>query len=445
MADAVAAVAGALRPVPRAAQAVLAVSGGPDSVGMAQLVTAARPDLRCVVVHIRHGLRDDAADAAAALQNAEGLGLPGHVIGVDVARTGSGPEDAARRARWSALARAATEAGAAFILTGHTADDQAETVLLNMARGTGLAGLAGMPPVLTIGDGIRVVRPVLGLRRGVVREVAVDAGLQLADDPTNDDPRQRRSRARHDLLPRLAALTGSGTDPVDSLTRLARHARRDNDALDAIAADELRRRAVRWGAVHAVTDRVLAGTHEAVATRVVRMLVCRAVPGARPSEAVVTKLLRLADGQAANLAGGIVASRGGGHLAVAAGHHRATERELTGERLVMPEIGMALRRDAGATRGVLPPWAPPRAAAMVRVDGAESLLVRPRRSGDVVRTAQGVRSVARAMSAAGVPRIARDLVPVVEDAEGVLWVPGVAIRHAAAGASALRFERWAGE
>ena len=436
--DATRTVAEALHVVPRGATVILAVSGGPDSVGTARLVVAARPDLRCEVVHVRHGLRDDAADAAVAAAHAQALGLPHRIVQVEVQRTGTGPEDAARRARWDALLRAASAAEAAYIVTGHTADDQAETVLLNVARGTGLRGAGGMAPASPVAPGITAIRPVLSLRRGIVRDVAVASGLPLADDPTNRDPQQRRSRARHNVLPGLSSLTGADTDPVESLTRLARHARRDNDALDALASSALTA-AVRWGPMHGIAVEVLEGLHEAVATRVVRALTARAVPGCRLSEADTTRLIALSDGQGAELAGGIVASRGGGHLVVAGGYHCTVQRRLTGAQIALPEIGVTLRR-GGRAAGVLPPWAPRRATACVPVTVGEPLTVRPRRPGDRVATAVGVRSVARAMAAAGVPKIARDLVPVVEDASGVLWVPGVAVRDGATGAEALHFE-----
>ena len=435
--DAVAAVHRALCEVATATPIVLAVSGGPDSVGMARLVVAARPDLRATVVHVRHGLRDDALDAEIAAAHARSLGLACEIVRVTVVAAGTGPEDAARTVRWEALAAAAQGVGASLIATGHTADDQAETVLLNLARGSGLAGLAGMPPRRGIAGELTVIRPVLDLRRAVVAAVAASSGMPVATDPSNTDPAQRRSRARHDVLPRLRTLTGGDTDPVEALARLARHARRDNEYLDDIAAAAVARAAGRWGPVQVLPVTALDGTNDAIATRMVRWLALRA--GAhRLTDAMVSAVLALRDGQVAQLAGGLLVSRGGGFVAAAPRAEPPAVHHLTGDAVDLPEIGLTLRREARTGGGVLPPWAPARAAAAVPALADGALLVRPRRSGDRIADTQGTRSVARAMAAAGVPRIARDLVPVVSDDQGVLWIPGVAVRAGASGPRNLR-------
>ena len=442
-AAAVAAVRTALMPVAPRARVVLAVSGGGDSTGMAHLVMAGRPDLDASVIHVRHGLRDDSADADAAARHADALGLRFDAVAVTVPRDGTGPENAARSARIAALVTAAREAGAPFVLLGHTADDQAETVLLNVARGTGLRGLAGMPPVRTLADGVRLVRPVLELRRSVVRAVAEGTGLPVAQDPTNDDPQQRRSRARHDLLPLLADLTGGGSDAVTSLARLARHAAADNAALDALADEALRAMASSWGPVVTAPADALDALPSAVARRVVRGLVGMAAPGTRPPASATEALLQLRDGQAAALHGGMVASRGGGLLAVRPAADPLPARPV--ETMVdLPELGVMLQRCRNNDRGLLPPWAPASAATSVAVSDAPAV-VRARRPGDRIRTRSGSQSVADAMIDAGVPRVARDLVPVVEDERGLLWVPGVAVRADADGAWRLRLELLAGQ
>lgn len=445
---AVAAVLDALAPiVPREARAILAVSGGADSVGLAHLVVAARPDLRLRVVHIRHGLRDDAADAAAAQACAEALGLDAEVIEVDVPADGTGPENAARVVRYEALASAAERGGAGYVFTGHTAEDQAETVLLNIARGTGLSGVAGIPAVRSLTAGVLVVRPVLGLRRAAVRAAAAAAGLPIADDPTNADPRQPRAVARHELLPLLTRLTGGGTDPVEALARLAGHARTDAAALDMIAADQADALVQRWGSVVTVDAEALDALPAAIASRVLRIAVAQAGGDAPPAEASVRALLRLRDGQALTLAAGLSASRGGGYLALGSAERapRMPERPLRGASVALPEVGLVLRcgRDEGP--GVLPPWAPARAAAGVGIKDVAGVVVRTRRPGDRIRTAAGTQRIADAMISAHVPRIARDRLPVVADDEGVLWVPGVAVRAGTDGPLRLRFEVAAGQ
>ncbi|HEY8338814.1 MAG TPA: tRNA lysidine(34) synthetase TilS, partial [Egibacteraceae bacterium] len=266
----VAAVAAALdASVGHGATAVVALSGGPDSSALAHLVAEARPDLRLVVGHVRHGLRDDAADAGAAAAHAAALGLAYHERRVSVRRQGEGLEAAARRARYRALVGIAAEVGADAVLVGHTADDQAETLLLNLARGSGVRGLAGMAPLRRErrgGRSVQVVRPLLRLRRRDVRAFVAGEGLAVVSDPTNADRDQRRARARYDVLPALTGLTGGPGDPVGALTRLADLARDDADALDALADRHARRLLVRWGPVRAVRVDDLAALPRALAT-----------------------------------------------------------------------------------------------------------------------------------------------------------------------------------
>lgn len=447
-AAAVAAVADALAPVvPPGAGVVLAVSGGPDSVGMAHLVLAARPDVRATVVHVRHGLRDDAADATVAQQHARFLQLPFEMVRVNVTPDGTGPENAARTARLDALRAAAGDAGARIVLTGHTADDNAETMLLNIARGAGLGGLAGIPPVRRLGADVLLARPVLDLRRTTVRAVATATGLPVAQDPTNDDPLQRRARARSQLLPLLQSLTGGDADAVEALARLARHARSDTAALDTIATQAAQGIVRTWGPVTAVAASALSQLPDAVADRIVRDMITGVSPGPPPSFAAITAARAVAVGRVATLPGGVVASLGGGWLAVGPPGATLPARRLAASAVSLPEVSLELRceraSDASPDRvqdAALPPWAPAAAPASV-ASRTSDVVVRARVAGDRIRTAAGTKTVADAMIDAGVPRIARDLVPVVEDDDGLLWVPGVAVRAGAAGDLRLRLAR----
>ncbi len=207
---------------------LVACSGGPDSLALAAAAAALDRPVGGVVVD--HGLQPASADVARrAAAQCMSLGLaPVEVVRVRVESRGDGPEAAARRARYGELGRLA-EAQGALVLLGHTLDDQAETVLLGLARGSGVRSLAGMPPQRG-----PFRRPFLGMRRHDVR--AVLAGLPVAawDDPHNDDPAYLRSRVRHRLLPVLEAELGPGV--ATALARTADLARRDADALDAWAA-----------------------------------------------------------------------------------------------------------------------------------------------------------------------------------------------------------------
>jgi tRNA(Ile)-lysidine synthase len=182
----------------------------------------------------------------------------------------------------------------------------------------------------------------------------------------------------------------------------------------------------------------------AIRSRVLRAMVVRAGGGLAPSEATVAALIGLADGQAASVAGGLMASRGGGRLAVRGDCAPLADRRVD-EVTALPELGLELLRRPGDHAGVLPPWSPAAAATSVPVGVGGAVLVRARRPADRIRTPAGTKTVADAMIDAGVPRVARDLVPVVEDEQGLLWVPGVAVRSGAAGPLRLRLAPAAGK
>src|SRR5207253_1334173 len=158
--------------------------------------------LRLHVLHVDHGLRPDSArDAEYVRALGARLGVPVEVVGVRVA-AGS-VEAAARAARHAALEAAADRLGAARIALGHTADDQAETLIMRLLEGTGVRGMAGIPPVRG-----RLIRPLLESRHRDAVAALVAAGIEWREDPSNHEPRFFRNRVRHALLPRLAHQTG---------------------------------------------------------------------------------------------------------------------------------------------------------------------------------------------------------------------------------------------
>ena len=217
-----------LADLPPEALVLVACSGGPDSIALAAASKSERSRVGAVIVD--HGLRPESADEA---QRAAGWlrehGLDPVLVAAVQVRGEGGPEAAARRARYDALDAAAARVGADAVLLGHTKDDQAETVLLGLARGSGVRSLAGMPAARGI-----YRRPLLGVARAVVR-AAVPEGAPLVEDPHNADPRYARARVRHDVLPILERELGPGV--VEALARTARLAREDADALDALALE----------------------------------------------------------------------------------------------------------------------------------------------------------------------------------------------------------------
>jgi tRNA(Ile)-lysidine synthase len=263
-----------------------AVSGGPDSLALLVLACAAGCDV--TAVHVDHGLRPgSAADADVVRAAAERFGAGFRGLAVQVA-PGPNLEARARAARYAAL-----PAGA---LTGHTADDQAETVLLNLLRGAGLDGLAGMAPER---------RPLRRLRRAETHALCAALGLDPVRDPTNDDPAFRRNRVRHELLPQLDDVAQRDVVPV--LARQADLLRDDAALLDELAA-----------ALDPSDARALAGAPVALARRAVRRWLRSTCGGAEqhpPDAAGVDRVLAVARGEA-------VACEVGGGWRVARTHNR---------------------------------------------------------------------------------------------------------------------------
>jgi tRNA(Ile)-lysidine synthase len=195
-------------------------------------------------VTVDHGLQPGSdRRAGETAQLLTGLGLdPVLVLPVDATGAG-GPEAAARTARYEALAGAARGHDARIAL-GHTLDDQAETVLLGLGRGSGPRSVAGMRPE-RVDDGILWWRPLLGVRRAAARQACADQGLPVWDDPWNADPAYTRARLRAEALPLLEDVLGGGVAPA--LARTAELLREDLDALDGLAAAELARLAAEAG------------------------------------------------------------------------------------------------------------------------------------------------------------------------------------------------------
>lgn len=214
---------------------LVACSGGADSLALAAAVAhVARRDGRVAgAVTVDHGLQaGSAAQARAVAADLVTLRLdPVEAVHVQVRSEGQGPEGAARAARYAALDAAAERHDAGAVLLGHTRDDQAETVLLGLARGSGPRSLAGMAEVAG-----RYRRPLLALPRSAVR-AAVPADVKAWDDPHNVDPAYARARVRHRVLPTLEAELGPGV--TDALSRTADLLRADADALDGWAQQAL--------------------------------------------------------------------------------------------------------------------------------------------------------------------------------------------------------------
>ncbi|MFD7707495.1 tRNA lysidine(34) synthetase TilS [Streptomyces sp. NPDC059785] len=308
---------------PPAPLVLVACSGGADSMALASALAFEAPKLgiRAGGVTVDHGLQPGSELRAddVVLRLTE-LGLsPAEAVGVSVGRDG-GPENAARDARYAALDAAAERHGAAAVLLGHTRDDQAETVLLGLARGSGIRSLSGMAAV-SGGPGAsrRYRRPFLGLDRQTARKACMVQSLPVWDDPHNTDPAYTRSRLRHEGLPALEKALGKGV--VEALARTAQLSRDDADALDA------------WARQAETSVRDAAGLLEcaklyalppAVRRRVLRRA---AIEAGAPAGSLFARHIEEVDrlitgwrGQGAiNLPGKVVAQRQGGRLVIRQG------------------------------------------------------------------------------------------------------------------------------
>ena len=264
-----------------------AVSGGADSLALLVLATAAE----CAVTawHVDHGLRDGSEAEAEVVRSAAdrfGAAFESRTVPVE---PGPNLEARARAARRSVL-----PAGAA---TGHTADDQAETVLLNLLRGSALDGLAGMRP--------GQVHPILGLRRAETHKLCANVGLVPVIDPTNDDQAHRRNALRHAVIPQLDELAGRDVSVL--IARQARLLADDADFLDELSAG--------------IDPRDAAGLAAAplpLARRAIRMWLRPALSGRPPSAAAVERVLAVARGEAraAQVADGVGVERRQGLLTI---------------------------------------------------------------------------------------------------------------------------------
>ncbi len=230
----------AARGVGRSAGVVVAVSGGADSVALVRLLHAIREehDLRLSVAHLDHGTRGEAAreDAAFVEDLAAKLGLPFDLGHWSPSRAAHFEADA-RKARYAWLAQVARERSAERVAVAHTRDDQAETILHRIVRGTGLRGLAGMPERRTLGDGVTIVRPLLDVSRSSLRAYLATIGQIFREDATNADLSRTRNRIRHDLLPKIAA--GYNPRIVEALAQLGRIAGEAHEPTERLARDAI--------------------------------------------------------------------------------------------------------------------------------------------------------------------------------------------------------------
>jgi tRNA(Ile)-lysidine synthase len=440
----------------RAGDAVLvAVSGGVDSVVLLDCLhrLAPRMGFSLRVAHLDHGLRGEegAADAAFVREAAAARGLPvtvGHLPPGALAAPGRSLQEAAREARYAFLAEAAEAAGAQRIAVAHTADDVAETVLINLLRGSGPAGLRGIPPV----RGRQIIRPLLAVRRQQVEAYARARRLPFRPDPSNADPRFLRNRIRQRLLPFLEKEFNPRV--VESVARAAALLEDDHAYLEGEAARVPAAFPLEAGRLRAlpvpVRRRVL-----------VRALRAALAKGSRVRlehlQAVEALLDPGGDRGVVRLPGPLEARLREGRIVIAAAGQGVSD--LPPPPLPLPEAGEVRW---GSYRARIGPMEEAGEIAAGPGGGAEArwsvtldadrlqppLTLRAWQAGDAYRPvgAPGRRKLQDLFTDARVPRERRGRLPVLADGRGVLWVPGFRpdgrAAASAATARALTIEVW---
>ena len=414
---------------------LVALSGGGDSTALLHLLVdvARERRLRLVAAHFDHGLRpSSAAEAREVEARAEAAGVP-CLVGAAAEELAS-DQAVLREARYAYLREAADESGADRIATAHQADDQVETVLFRMLRGTGLAGLAGIPARRD-----RLVRPLLPFGRDALRSWLEDRDVPFLDDPSNRDPRWARPRIRCELLPALEAAWGASA--ADRLRELAGAAERADAALDASAGRAIARARSappHWGWEEAVSlDRPRLLEHDPeIRGRAVRLLAERTgvtLSGGGTRQAIQF-ISEGRSGGRVDLGDGLVLAREFDRLVVG--------RPATGH----PETTLAID-GGGSGRGTLVvggrrvevTWRAHRAAEDEArdTDAARGVTLSERRlgfplrlrgweDGDRLRTGRRTRKLKELFREARVPASHRARLMVAEDGDGrLVWVEGI--------------------
>jgi tRNA(Ile)-lysidine synthase len=411
---------------------VSALSGGADSVA---LLSALRDEalprgIAVVAAHLDHGLRPGSADDAAFCQAlCAAWDLPFRTATADVAararRDGDGIEQAARLERHAFLRRVRREERAAFVVLAHTRDDQAETLLLRLLRGSGRSGLGAMRPRAR-----RLLRPLLEVSRADVLAHLHAAGIDWREDPTNGDLAFARNRVRHQLLPYLEQHFNPRVRAT--LARSAEVLAGETDALAGAAARLARRARVPDPDGPALSRRVLRAAAPAVAGLALRRLLARAGGLTDVGATHVRRLLGLVRDEAASgrrlpLPGGRVALVRFDRLVIAP--VSAPASAFTAPLAVPGRVALPDGRTLRAERATTP--AHGSASDAVVAAPADGLEVRTRRPGDRIRSRGRDISLKRYLLDRRVPADLRQGLPLVADGSRVVWVPGLPVEPAA--------------
>ena len=415
---------------PEKRRLIAAYSGGADSAALLDLLVGSADEygIEVEAVHVMHGIRGEEAERDAEFCRARcaGYGIPCRTVRRDVpalAREwGCGIEEAGRRARYEVFSEICAERGAFAVATAHHADDNLETVILNLARGSGTRGLAGIPPVR---DG--VIRPLILCSREEIDGYCAEKGVEFVSDSTNQSDIYARNYVRHEIVPRLKKLNPQAAAAVSRQSGLLR-------SDDGRLCDE-------------------AGALLEAAQKDGRFLL-DSFGKAHP--AVASRALREAAGREINATEALAALRRGEDTRISVGNSLTLEIYRGGFRFI-PDTGRNAVPAADYMLRLEPevPVSPEGAEFAVTVTACDcdapgniykksiyaaidsakivgELYVRPRRPGDRMRVRGISRTAKNLLQEAGIPASDRASLPVVCDGVGPLWIPGAALRDGAA-------------
>lgn len=408
-----------LRTLPPGSRVVCAVSGGADSVALLHCLAALQRELgfTLTAAHFNHCLRGAESDGDEAFVRALcGIwSIPLTVGRGDVrqraAETGESLEEAARHLRYAFL-----RAQDGYLATAHNADDQVETVLLNLLRGTGLKGLGAMAPR----EG-RILRPLLEVSRADILQYLHQHGLAWREDSSNGEDSALRNRLRHHVIPLLRRENPSLSATVARSTAILRQ----DEAFLAGETAALLHRAAREGGWNC---EILARAPDALRTRALRQLIGGKKPAAVHVAAVEALLTRRNGSTSVDLPGGRVARREYGLLRIeskAAVHGFVPVTLSPGETASLPSLGLRVRLEGPVVLQNKVADASTFALKCDMMEPIPRLTIRPRLTGDRLLGPGGSKSLKRRMIDAKIPAARRDLLPVAADSRGIVAVLGL--------------------
>ena len=422
---------------------LVALSGGADSSALLFLLAqfAKETGAPLSVAHVDHKLRGTASDADREFCRtlAERYGLPFYLLEADVAALANehhrGIEEEARHVRYDFFASLMREHHIPLLATAHNADDNAETLLFHLARGSGLRGLCGIPAVRPFGDG-KIVRPLLTVSKAEILAFCQRQSIDYVTDNTNSDITYARNRIRHKILPELAAVN-SGV--LGNISRLCASVQQDEDFLSRSAAEFM----TRHESNGAISLEALKDAHPAVAARAVASLLSRVTDDVRAVhiDAILSLAKSAIPHSSLDLGSGAKAMIEGGSLIIETGAppppikhffyalHEGENPISEVDMLILIEKASASHKNQKTFKNIY------KKATTTRISSDkiyDSFIVEPRHEGDVIFSGGMHKKVKKLMCDRKIPLSLRDRLPILRDSRGIVWIPEVALRDGAA-------------